>query len=134
MAYMDWDKGLETGIEIIDNQHKKLISLVNDLHGAMKGGKGRLVIGDTLEELATYTVYHFGTEEKAFDRYSYPETAAHKFQHAELIRQVGELMASFKKGELTITIDTLQFLTDWVRTHIRQEDMAYVPFLIGKEI
>lgn len=134
MAYMDWDASLETGLSVIDQQHKKLVGLVNELHDAMKGGKGRSVIGETLTALARYTDYHFNTEERAFDSYGYPQAAAHKAQHSALIKRVGELMTEFNAGRLTITIDTLQFLTDWVKTHIRQQDKAYVPFLSGKEL
>ncbi len=134
MAYMEWDSSLETGIPTIDQQHKRLVALVNELHDAMKSGKGRTIVGDTLKSLAGYTDYHFNTEERAFDSYGYPDAQAHKAQHSQLIRKVGELMIEYAKGEMTITMDTLQFLTDWVKTHIRQQDKAYVPFLAGKDL
>lgn len=129
MAFFDWNGKLETGIAIIDEQHKKLVSLVNELHEAMRNRKAKDVVARILRELGDYTNYHFSVEEKAFEKYGYPQKVEHEKLHADLIAQLGELTRKHAKGELAISIDVLDFLTQWVTNHIMKEDMKYVPFL-----
>ncbi len=134
MAFIDWSDNLATGIASIDAQHKRLIQIVNDLHDAMKVGKGREVIEKTLRELISYTDYHFTNEERAFDSYAYPETAAHKRQHVELIKELALQLQRYQRREPSLTVSTLDFLSKWVRNHIMVEDMKYVPFLKDKKL
>ena len=129
MAYFEWNSRLETGIAIIDEQHRKLIDLVNDLHEAMRNRKAKDVIAHILQELGDYTHYHFSVEEKAFAQREYPNREEHERLHADLIAQLKALMEKYARGELAISIDVLDFLTQWVTNHIMKEDMKYVPYL-----
>lgn len=134
MAFIDWTDTLATGIESIDDQHKRLLQIVNELHDAMSEGKGRDVIGKVLRELLSYTDYHFANEERAFDAYGYPAAAQHKKQHADLIKRLGEHFEKLQRGELSLTVSALEFLSNWVSGHIMVEDMKYVPFLKDKKL
>lgn len=134
MALFIWDDSLATGIEAIDNQHKKLVSLVNQLHDAMRERKAKEVIGGLFTELKDYTVYHFATEERAFKDYGYAAAAEHASSHKRLIDSLDELAQKEARGELAVSVDTLTFLIDWVKTHIMKEDKLYVPTLKGKHI
>jgi len=134
MAFFDWDTGLETGLGVIDDQHRKLVGFVNELHEAMRNRTGREAVGAVLDELAKYAVYHFSTEEKAFERYGYERKDAHIKIHADFVARVVDMQAAYKRGDLTVTVDTLSFLIDWVKKHIMVEDMLYVPSLTGKAI
>jgi hemerythrin-like metal-binding protein len=134
MAYFDWDEKLATGIQKIDEQHKELISLVNELHEAMRKGKAKDIVSHVLEGLKRYTGYHFSTEEKAFEAYLYSGRVEHKKSHSDLIRQLDDLIEKHSRGELAISVDTLEFLTKWIKNHIMKEDMLYAPFLRGKTI
>jgi hemerythrin-like metal-binding protein len=100
----------------------------------MRRGQGKDAAGHILQELIKYTDYHFANEERAFDAYGYPRTAEHKKQHSDLIKQLGEQLIKFQKGELGISISMLDFLVSWVTTHIMKEDMLYVPFLKDKKL
>jgi hemerythrin-like metal-binding protein len=134
MAFIDWNDKLATGIGVIDGQHKKLIGLINDLHSAMRERKGREAYGPILLELADYTRYHFGTEEKAFAKYGYSGAEDHVEKHQDLVRQLGEIEEQFKQGSLMVSVKLLDFLNDWITEHIMRDDMKYVPELRGKEI
>lgn len=132
MAIFTWSDKFLTGITEIDDQHKKLVSLVNDLHDAMKNQKAKEILDKTLQDLADYTVYHFATEERAFDKYGYSEKVQHKKNHAEFVQKVTDLIERRKKSEMALSIDVLTFVSDWVKTHILVEDMKYLPELKGK--
>jgi len=134
MAFFDWSDELATGIPKIDEQHRKLIELVNGLHDALSKGKSREVLGDLLKALADYTDYHFKTEERAFGRYGYANAAAHKESHDALIGQLQDLMAKHGKGSLAVGVETLNFLIGWVKNHIMKEDRLYIECLKDKSI
>lgn len=134
MAFMEWNEKLSTGINEIDNQHKKLIEQINILHSAMRERKAKDVMGKILEELKAYTKYHFSTEEKAFEKYNYLEKISHTHKHNDLIKQLDGIMDQYKAGSMMISISLLDFLNKWVSEHIQKDDMKYVPDLRGKEI
>ncbi len=129
---MPWRPALETRITAVDTQHKELVRLINLLHKAMKQQKGAREAGGILNDLAKYTVFHFGFEEEQFKKYRYPETENHKKIHRELVAKVKAFQADFEKGKATVTMELMDFLVDWLKTHIMKTDMAYVPFLKDK--
>ena len=134
MAYFDWSAKFETGIPKIDEQHKKLVSLINELYEAMLKGQGKESMGVVLNALAEYTQYHFSTEEAAFKKYGYPNAAPHAIMHQAFIAKVGDWIDKQKRGSLVISVEVLEFLTTWIKNHIQKEDMQYVPTLSGKAI
>nr|NJM03879.1 bacteriohemerythrin [Desulfobacula sp.] len=129
---MPWRPALETQIPEIDTQHKELVRLINLLHRAMKQQKGAREAGGILNDLAKYTVFHFGFEEDRFKTHGYPETENHQKIHRDLVARVKSFQADFEKGRATVTMDLMDFLTDWLKSHIMKTDMAYVPFLKDK--
>lgn len=132
MAFLTWNESLSVDIPKIDEQHQKLVGLVNSLHDAMMAGKGRDVLGNVLSELIKYTDYHFKTEEAAFARFGYPESDKHRKQHDELVKTAVELKDKMDAGEMMVTVETLNYLSGWVTNHIKKEDKLYIPFLKGK--
>ncbi len=134
MAFMTWTDKFAVNIAEVDTQHKKLLSLINELFDAMKVGKGRDVVGQVLKELIDYTVYHFGTEEKLFKQYAYPDYFVHKKEHDDLTKKAVALKAEFDSGKPAITIEVMNFLKDWLNIHILQEDKKFGPFLNSKGV
>ncbi|MBA4407716.1 hemerythrin [bacterium] len=134
MALLNWSDNYSVRVREIDTQHKKLIDLINTLHDGMKSGKGKEVLGGILNELVAYTVYHFGFEEKLFDKYGYPETIIHKRQHADLIAQVKKFVDSYNSGDGVLTIELMNFLRDWLTQHIAGSDKKYSDFFNGKGV
>jgi hemerythrin len=131
MGLIAWNAKLETGNPRIDEQHKALIAAFNDLHGAMKAGKGKEEVGKTLVFLKDYTVTHFKMEEDLMARSAYPALARHKAIHADLLGQVGEHVRKFQEGS-ALTMTVMNFLEDWLMVHIQGEDMKLAAHLKGK--
>jgi len=129
---MPWTSELATGVKFVDEQHRKLVDMVNALYGAMKSGQGKSVMGKLLDDLAEYTVYHFGNEERYFDQFKYAETAQHKRLHEELKTKVIAYIQKFKSGEGDVSMELMTFLKDWLSNHICKTDKRYVKtFLDG---
>ena len=125
MEIIKWQDIYEVHIEEIDSQHKKLVSLVNTMAGAMRSGKGKTVIGKVLKELVDYTAYHFETEEKYFLQHDYPEYEAHKQMHRDLTRRALEMKKTFDQGKPLVTTQVMLFLSEWLNKHIVEEDRKF---------
>lgn len=134
MELFKWSENLSVGIDTIDRQHQKLVSLVNELHAAMSKGKGKDVLGYILEELINYTQYHFAHEEKLFDRYGFPGASAHRKEHEQLVEEVKKLHEKFTKGNLMLSMEVLYFLKNWVTNHIEKTDKQYGPYFREKGV
>ncbi len=134
MALVTWKEIYVVNVEEVDLQHKKLVSLINELHDAMIIGQGQSVLGKILAELVEYTLYHFATEEKYFDEYGYPDADHHKEQHNTLVEQVAAIQKQYNSGEKVLTLDVMNFLRDWLHDHIVGSDKLYGPFLNSKDL
>ncbi len=134
MAFFTWTESMSVGVEEFDAHHKKLVDLLNHLFDAMSEGKGKQVVGSVLEELLKYTEYHFGVEEKKMKEMGYPAYPGHQAEHQKFVEEATTLYRKFQGGDLFISLDTLNFLKDWLNKHILQTDMAYKPFFNNKGI
>lgn len=132
MPLIQWNHNLSVQVNELDNQHKKLIQMINDLQDAMRAGKGKDVVGKILNELVRYTVDHFSTEEKYFDRFDYPDMAAHMDEHARFVKEVAGFKKEFEEGRIGLTIKLMNFLSDWLQKHIMGSDKKYGPFFNEK--
>lgn len=126
-----WRDEYNTGIREVDEQHKRLVKLINDLHLAMQDGKGKDVLGGILDQLVDYTKVHFRSEETMLMRQGYAGLGSHQKIHSNLTDQVIALRDKYRSGSLTLTMQTMTFLKDWLRNHILIEDMKYVTALKG---
>ncbi len=125
MPLFEWNPSFEVQVADFNDQHRKLMALVNRLADAMKSGQGRAVISGVLKELMDYTVYHFSAEEEAFARTQYPDRASHILEHEALTNKVNELKQKFDLGQTMISVETLDFLVNWLTHHIRETDKKY---------
>ncbi|WP_419780678.1 bacteriohemerythrin [Maridesulfovibrio sp.] len=123
------EKEFSVNVRAIDVQHKKLVGMINGLHKAMRDRASDTVMKRLVEELKNYTVDHFSTEEKLFDRYGYPQTPEHKELHVKFVNQVLEFESALISGKAKVTMDVMKFLKDWLVQHIQGEDRKYTSFL-----
>lgn len=129
MSLIKWDDSFSVNIVKIDHEHKKLFSMINELTAAMKAGSSKDVLGKILDGLISYTDSHFQTEEEYFQQVKYPETAAHKKEHAAFVKKVTEFRKEFDAGRATVSVNILQFLSKWLQSHIKGTDRKYSSFL-----
>jgi hemerythrin len=129
MAFMTWNDKLSVGVQTLDAQHTVLIETLNDLHAAMMKGQARAVAGKILDNLIEYTRDHFAAEEAMMEQTKYPEFPAHCAKHRELTKQVEDYVARLEKGDITLGVHLLTFLSDWLTKHIQGEDQKYGPWM-----
>ncbi len=134
MALFEWDDKYSVDVERFDRQHKKMINILNDLHQAMKEGKSKENMGVILKRLEDYTEYHFGDEEKYMTKYGYKGLEDHKNQHEKFVEEIKDFKKKYNKGEMTVSMDMMNFLKDWLKNHINGTDKKYSEFFEDKDI
>jgi hemerythrin len=127
MAIAIWSSRFETGIPIIDTQHKALFEAVNRLADSFKAGTSAAQVKESLDFLVKYTVEHFQTEEKFMKDMGYPKLTSHMAEHAQLVAKAQALQAKLAEGK-SVTVEVTTFLADWLKHHINESDMGYVEF------
>jgi hemerythrin-like metal-binding protein len=132
VAFIQWNSNLSVNVAAIDGQHQRLIALINALNDAMALGKGKEVLSKIINELVNYATSHFALEEKYFDYYKYPEAVAHKKEHADFVKKVGEFQNKFNGGMAGLTLEVMVFLKDWLVKHIQGTDKKYSAFFNAK--
>lgn len=125
MAFLVWQDDLNTGIQVIDDQHRRIVAMINLLQQAQEFGRSRLEVGDVLVELVDYTLSHFAFEEALLEEAGYAFTRPHKRVHEIFIGRVKEYGMRFEAGE-DITQELISLLSRWLFNHIRNDDAAYV--------
>ena len=122
---MPWKDSYSVNVKSIDEQHKKLVSIINELNNAMLYEKGRSVIGKVLKDLVDYTVSHFDYEEKLMEKNGYSDLENHKKIHKDLLKTVGKFYDEFSSGEVEMSKDIMDFLKTWLSEHILGSDKKY---------
>lgn len=123
MAHIVWDNNLDTGIDVIDKQHRRIVEYINKLHDVQETGDLKK-IGEVLDELVDYTLSHFTFEESLMEEAGYPYIKAHKRVHQLFVKRVNEYLQRFQSGE-DITLELLNTLKAWLINHIRNDDNDY---------
>ncbi|MCB2212692.1 bacteriohemerythrin [bacterium] len=113
-----WDDSYNIGVPQIDEQHKRLFAIIDELTIALRQGKGTQIIANTFARLADYTHYHFESEEFIMQRYNYPRIDEHKTMHVEFKRSLAILISRWQDGEMMVNVDTYNTLRDWIREHV----------------
>ena len=128
MNKIEWNERYETGIVAIDDQHRKVISLINrllDLSGVTTNGA---LVEDTLNEMTKYVMAHLEAEEALLAEWGYPKIEEHIATHDEFRKATAMLCYEVVKGRVKVPEELLGFLCHWWTTHILRDDMDYVPF------
>ncbi|MDR2881661.1 MAG: bacteriohemerythrin [Azoarcus sp.] len=126
--FIKWQECNETGIPIIDEQHRCIVSIINSFHYLAERGAGDsslyLLIGDALK---TYIRIHFITEERILEAAKYPDLEKHRELHKKLTQDTGRI--EYSAVQENDSRELFSFLKKWWLGHINQEDMQYMPHL-----
>ena len=125
MAFIDWEPKYSVGHNEIDQQHRQLIDMINKLHTAMKSGQGAREAEAIVDEMVNYSKFHFETEENLMKVFGFIGLLTHKAEHAAFIKQAGDFQTQFSAGKVSLSIEILNFLKDWLTKHILGTDLKY---------
>ena len=127
-----FDKSLETGNHLIDQQHQELIDRVNKLLESLEKGTEKRTAIETLNFLLDYTVFHFEAEEQLQKEAGFPGYELHKAQHDGFVKSVRELveMLDEEEGPTDAFVSAVnKNITQWLVNHIQIQDKEVAAYV-----
>lgn len=134
MAFIVWDEQHSVRVRQIDDDHKGMIALVNELHDAMKLRKGGDEIARILAALIARTRDHFASEERLMINHDYGGYPRHKAEHERLLQEISVLEKRFAEGDLLLSFGIMLYLKGWALGHVLSYDKAFGAYLNSKSI
>ena len=129
MGFADWDDSYSVGVKKIDEQHRHLFRLINDLNRMSLGLESSKTLRDIMEEILEYTTYHFRTEEEIMKSVKFPGLEDHIKEHREMRERMTGHYYKCIDREFKCLNEVLEELIDWLHTHMARSDTLYVPYL-----
>ncbi len=121
---IEWSDDFSVGIQEIDEQHKVLVGILNELSEAIDDRRGTEVRNVIIDRLLEYTRIHFTVEESLMRILGYPKYEEHKHEHERLISQVIDFISKITSDNMS-SYELLFFLRSWLLNHIMKSDKAY---------
>lgn len=142
MKFIQWSEEYSVNVAEVDEQHRRLFDLINELHEAMADTRAQYTmatvvhevetIGTVLNEMMDYVSYHFSMEENHMVAHGYPEYAVHYTAHRQFNAKVKAFMRGFDDGKAIFSAEIVEFIRDWWRRHILVVDKRLGVFLNEK--
>lgn len=132
MPLIEWNDELLVGDPVIDEDHRRLAETVNALHENIVQGHSMNRVNAALIELVSHADRHFRHEERLMREKDYPGYEEHKRQHEDLEADIAALLKRFEAGESLYSLRIMDFLADWLLTHIHLSDKALGQYLAAQ--
>jgi len=120
-----WNENYETGYKAIDNQHKFLVDIINELYNNIVSTQN-FNIKTSIDKLLSYVNEHFEYEENMFEIYDYPESVEHTKEHREFADKVMDFYDKIETGDYKLPLEVMNFLRSWLTKHILFTDKKYI--------
>jgi hemerythrin-like metal-binding protein len=127
-----WDSSYSVYVTEIDRQHQTLFFMINELSNSISQDKGPQALAKSLDDMAVYTGEHIATEERLFDKYSYPWSGSHKAEHQIFTQRVSAIIQEYKQGKSGLNHQIISCWSDWLKNHIVAKDKTYSYFFVMK--
>mgnify|MGYP000214471527 CR=1 FL=1 len=142
MEFLQWnDEKMSIGIILIDDQHKELLRIINQLSTSISEQSQRRDVLMIVDELINYADYHFTTEEELFDKFNYSETEIHKKEHQEFVNKfismkekISNDESFLRKNAIEIAQDVFNYIINWFLAHIAGSDRKYIDLFKENQI
>jgi hemerythrin len=132
MDIINWKDEFSVGVEEMDNQHKKLFTMINRLIEEQKQLTDPKTIAELLTEMTDYAQEHFRAEEYLMAEYGFNRKVEQEKQHQAFIDKTISFYSASDIGPNILSNALLDFLSEWLVDHILKEDMMYKDFFLGK--
>ncbi|MEN8179886.1 MAG: bacteriohemerythrin [Pseudomonadota bacterium] len=130
MKDLIWSNTLSVDVDEIDEDHRRLVDLLNILNHSVVEGDAKNYIEAVLEELISCTVWHFRHEERLMLKHAYEGFEEHKTEHRELIESAQALQQKFLQESELLSSEDIEFLEHWLTEHILVADMKLGSYLV----
>ena len=121
-AWIPWDEKLSVGIAVIDEHHRYLFDLINDLYAVVVNKRGARQVARLIKSLDAYARVHFRAAEQMMNQYGFEGINRQLDQHHAFEDKISEFYEELHANPLVAQFDVLSYLRNWLIQHIRVED------------
>lgn len=127
-----WHKEIETGVDLLDKQHKEFIIKVNKFVIKVLAEKSTEAAEETIAFLQNYLLYHFQTEEAFQFESHYPGYLDHQAAHKNLAFRVKQVATNLKVNDYSSVAieDFYKMIREWIEEHILVEDANFARYYL----
>ncbi|WP_295156177.1 bacteriohemerythrin [uncultured Brachyspira sp.] len=130
-GWIKWEERFKTGYKRIDNQHKELVNIINDLYetgvkGDLNNEEVRKSFNQIIKRTIDYATYHFSYEEKIMNAINYSISKEHISKHRAFSLKVVDEINKYENGNSLVIKDFMNFLKEWLLNHIVLDDKKFV--------
>ncbi len=130
MSAISWDEGLSVNIRSIDDDHKRIIDLINELDAALTENSCSVKLPGIFDKLLEYVFTHFRREEDYMQRIKFPGLKRHQLLHEKLTSRLIQLKCQMDSRETEfLSLELSEFLRNWLLNHIAMEDLQIKAYL-----
>lgn len=131
VKFIKWESKYKTGYKRIDDQHKELVNIINDLYSIsseanLEDEKVKKSFSSILKRAIDYATYHFSYEERIMSAIDYSVSKEHITEHRAFSVKVVDEVAMYENGDNIVIEDFISFLRDWLINHIMVEDKKFI--------
>jgi len=119
-----WQDMYSVNVKEIDEQHKKFVGILNEIYNEAISPISKDNLKDLLNELVSYALLHFKTEETYFDKFNYKLAEAHKEEHKKILARLESYVMLNAEGK-DIAFELLDLIEDWLVNHLSNFDKLY---------
>lgn len=132
---VEWKDSYVLGIPEIDNQHRHLIDVANELYeiAFVKPEKYKESMAEVLKKIVDYTVYHFSSEEEYMKSKGYAASDVHKAAHDGFIKEVEYQLKKLVSDDVLAGAKFYSFICNWILTHIAKADKIWATFVLSNK-
>jgi len=134
MVKFAWKSQYETGIPIIDEQHKRLFAALDQVQDAVVHESPKDEIRGMVQALMADTREHFRTEEAIMAHHGFPDLLAHIREHELLVEKLEELNQRFEESQDSMALMMTTFMGGWLRHHISEGDLNYAQYIKSGQV
>ena len=134
MVLIKWRDSYSVGIDQIDEEHKKLVELINEVFIVVRDKGNAETLNNAVGKLVDYTHSHFSAEETAMQEAGYPDLEKHRKEHRRLEKEVVDFRRRLQEEGADLRTEFYHFLRDWLIHHIIECDMLYSAYLVKKAV
>jgi hemerythrin len=129
---MRWKDEYSVGVAELDQQHRQILHIMDELEKGVSTVPDRAAVTDALRAMLKYAQEHFYAEEELMRRYAYPELQQQEAQHKYFLKKATEFSIGMLSDDRMVPSEIFEFLGTWWVTHILKWDMKYKAFFQDK--
>ena len=129
MPILKWDESYSVGVQVIDDEHKLLIAMINKAYDSVTNMEEDKILEELVKDMCAYAIIHFATEDSLMNKYGYPAAEVHIKMHASFAVKAEALNNMVSSGDIVEPVKVFKFLADWLRGHILKTDKDLGVFL-----